>query len=119
MKQSRLAWLFAAGLAVPGTAGAQDDALTEIPVTPLSSETTATEPAVSSGRFALGLRAGSSGLGLELALGLSERFDVRAGYYGGTYSHSVNYDGIDYDGSLKAQAGSAMLDFRPFGGASV
>jgi hypothetical protein len=106
---------FAVALSAPALAGAQDDTLAEIPVSPLSPETAAV-PAPAGGRWALGLRAGSSGLGAELALGLSARFDLRAGYYGGTYSDSVNYDGIDYDADLEAQAGAVMLDFRPFAG---
>jgi len=115
MKRNPLPLWAAAALAVPLLATAQDEALSEIPVTALSPETAAAAPATSA-RWALGLRAGSSGLGAELALGLSERFDLRAGYYGGTYSGSVNYDGIDYDADLKAQAGALMLDFRPFAG---
>lgn len=90
--------------------------LSTIPVESLDSGSTPAAVETPS-RFALGIRAGTSGLGAELSMRLSPRFDVRAGYYGGSYSDEVNYDGIDYDGELSIGAGSLMLDFRPFAGA--
>jgi hypothetical protein len=76
-------------------------------------------PATSSAappEFAVALRAGTPGLGLDLDLGLSPMFGVRIGYSGFNINHSIDTDDVDYSGKLKLSMGTALLDWYPFEG---
>lgn len=64
----------------------------------------------------LGLRFGTAGIGLDYTYGINRYVDVRAGYHFGSFSDSVEEDGIDYDGELKISAATLMLDLKPFAG---
>ena len=64
----------------------------------------------------LGLRLGTAGIGIDYTYGINRYFDVRAGYHFGSYSDSIEEDGIDYDGKIKISGASLMLDIKPFAG---
>ncbi len=65
---------------------------------------------------AVGLRAGSGGIGLEYAHPLGERFALRGGISVGGFTLGLEEDGIDYDATLRYGTPVGMLDFHPFGG---
>jgi hypothetical protein len=67
--------------------------------------------------FALGLRAGSTGIGAELTARLSDSFNVRVGGSGYSYNRSREVSDIAYDGTLHLSSGSAALDWHPGGSA--
>jgi len=66
--------------------------------------------------FAVALRAGTPGVGLDLDLGLSPTFGVRVGYSGFDINHSVDTSDVDYSGKLKLSMGTALVDWYPFEG---
>jgi hypothetical protein len=66
--------------------------------------------------FAVTLRAGTPGIGLDLDLGLSPMFDVRVGYSAFNINHSIDTSDVDYSGKLKLSMGTALLDWYPFEG---
>jgi hypothetical protein len=66
--------------------------------------------------FAVALRAGTPGLGLDLDLGLSPMFGLRVGYSGFNINHSVDTSDVDYSGKLKLSMGTALLDWYPLAG---
>ena len=67
--------------------------------------------------FALAAKAGTTGIGAELTVRVSESFNVRVGAagYGYGYSHAVS--DIAYDLKLHLASGSAALDWHPGGSA--
>lgn len=71
-------------------------------------------PAVSPG---IALKAGTEGAGLELELGLDERFGARLQVDAGALSHHLNKTDVDYSGHLHLMNVLALLDWHPFGGA--
>lgn len=64
----------------------------------------------------VGLRFGTAGIGIDYTYGINRYLDVRAGYHFGSYSDSIEEDGIDYDGKIKMSGASLMLDVKPFAG---
>ena len=66
--------------------------------------------------FAVALRAGTPGVGLDLDLGLSSMFGLRLGYSAFNINHSVDTSDVDYSGKLKLSMGTALLDWYPFEG---
>lgn len=66
--------------------------------------------------FAVAVRAGTPGVGLDLDLGLSPMFGVRVGYSAFNINHSLNTSDVDYRGKLKLSMGTALLDWYPFEG---
>jgi len=66
--------------------------------------------------FAMALRAGTPGVGLDLDFGLSPMFGVRVGYSGFDINHSVDTSDVDYSGKLKLSMGTALVDWYPFAG---
>lgn len=64
--------------------------------------------------FALGVRAGTTGLGLEGTWGLSEVLNLRLGYYAFDYSTDLNEEGIKYDGDLGLRNAALFVDWHPF-----
>lgn len=67
--------------------------------------------------YALAARAGTTGLGAELTVGLSESFNLRLGASGFGYNYDRTVSGIDYDAELSLKSGTAALDWHPGGSA--
>lgn len=65
---------------------------------------------------ALGVKAGTLGLGGELTVGLASMFNLRLGLSGFNYSYDDTYDDVDYDADFDLFSGSALLDWHPFAG---
>lgn len=76
-------------------------------------------PAVSSAAtpdFAVAVRAGTPGLGLDLDLGLSPSLGLRVGFAGLNINHSLSTSDVDYDGQLKLRTLTGLLDWYVFRG---
>lgn len=67
--------------------------------------------------FAVAVRAGTPGVGLDLDLGLSPSFGMRVGFAGFNVNHTVNTSDVDYDGRLKLRTVTGLLDWYVFQGA--
>jgi hypothetical protein len=65
---------------------------------------------------ALSAKAGMLGLGLEYTYSLSERWAVRGGPYGSTFSQDQTEAGIDYEVEVEWDSLSLALDFHPTSG---
>src|SRR4051794_29473250 len=65
---------------------------------------------------AVAFRASSLGLGGEVAVGLSTRTNLRAGFSAFNYSRNFDRDGIFYDGQLQLRSMDVVVDFFPTGG---
>lgn len=68
------------------------------------------------GRFALGVNAGTPGLGVEAQFKLSDQLVVRGGADSLKFDHDDSYSGVDYSGKLKSRTGGVFLDWHPMGG---
>jgi hypothetical protein len=66
--------------------------------------------------FAVALRAGTPGVGLDLDLGLSPAFGLRVGFAGFNINHSIDTSDVDYDGRLKLRTITGLLDWYVFNG---
>ena len=65
---------------------------------------------------ALGGKAGSLGLGLELTVGLSPQWNARIGANGFNYTDDRRKAGhLEYDATAKLRTGTALLDWHPGG----
>lgn len=64
----------------------------------------------------LGLRGGTMGYGVDLDIGLTERLNARLGYNFFSYDETIDDTDVSYDGELKINSFSALLDWHPFGG---
>lgn len=71
-------------------------------------------PAVAQADGSIGVRAGSMGLGVELAYPISQSLGVRLLADGYKYSRKFTQDNIDYDGDAKLRTGSLLIDLFPF-----
>ena len=71
-------------------------------------------PAVARADGSIGVRAGSTGLGVELAYPLSQSLGMRFIVDGYKYSRKYTQDNIDYDGDAKLRTGSLLIDLFPF-----
>ncbi len=65
-------------------------------------------------RWAVGVTAGSDGLGGDLKYSLSPQIVLRARGAGLGFSHSENDSGIHYAGKVKFATGGAFVDWHPF-----
>lgn len=65
--------------------------------------------------FGLAFKAGSTGLGGELTVGLTSSLNLRLGAQGFGYGYDRTISGIDYDTDLSLSSGSAALDWHPGG----
>lgn len=63
----------------------------------------------------IGVRAGSTGLGADVAWGVAPGLDARLGYSALKWSYDVHTSNASYDGDLKLSNVNALLDFHPFG----
>ena len=66
--------------------------------------------------FAVAVRAGSPGIGLDLDLGLSPSFGMRVGVAGFNTNRTVNTTDVNYDGRLKLRTVTGLLDWYVFQG---
>lgn len=64
----------------------------------------------------IGLRAGTQGLGAELAFGLTSHVALRGGIYDGDASSDFEEGGIDYEGDLEVGGSGLLVDIFPMGG---
>lgn len=66
--------------------------------------------------FALGVKGGTLGLGVEGTLRLSDHFNLRAGV--NNYSRSINEteSDIDYHANVDLRSAALLFDFHPFAG---
>jgi hypothetical protein len=71
-------------------------------------------PAAAAGP-AIGLRAGTTGLGPEISWALGSQATLRLGAAGLSYRTTYNDTGIDYDGDLSLRHGLLLLDWHPGG----
>lgn len=90
MKLDHIRWLALAGLLIGGTAAAEG--------------------------FALGVKAGTLGAGLEATYGLSERFNLRFGVNSLNYEYDETASDIPYNAELELGSVAALLDWHPFRG---
>lgn len=65
---------------------------------------------------AAAVRAGTPGVGLELDVGLGERFAARLGYSYLDFDHSLRDTDVRYDGKLKISNASLLFDWYVSGG---
>lgn len=66
--------------------------------------------------FAVAVRAGTPGVGLDLDLGLSPSFGMRVGFAGFNINHNVDTSDVNYDGRLKLREVTGLLDWYVFRG---
>lgn len=64
----------------------------------------------------LGLRAGTLGVGAELAIGMTEKLNLRLGYSLFDYSTTIEDTEVTYDAELQLRNPSAVLAWHPFSG---
>ncbi|HEY6516563.1 MAG TPA: hypothetical protein VIY50_10500 [Steroidobacteraceae bacterium] len=66
--------------------------------------------------FAVAVRAGTPGLGLDLDIGLSPSFGMRVGFSGFNINRDIDTSDVDYDGRLKLRTVTGLLDWYVFSG---
>jgi hypothetical protein len=64
----------------------------------------------------IGVRAGTTGVGGDVAFGLLPTLSARIGYSGLSYSRDIDVTDIDYDGKLRLSNLNLLLDFSPLPG---
>lgn len=64
--------------------------------------------------LAVGVTAGTAGIGGQLTAQLLPFVNVRGSIQGFSYNRSINEDGIDYDGKLKLFTYGGFIDVYPF-----
>ena len=73
----------------------------------------------SESKVGIGVKVSSLGAGVEAAVPVLEKLNVRGGFNYITYSHTFHQDGVQYAGHLNWQSGEASADWFPFGGFHV
>jgi hypothetical protein len=63
----------------------------------------------------VGVRVGTTGLGIDLAKNIAPLLDARVGYSGGSVGYDASTSGASYQGDLKLSNLNAFLDFKPLG----
>src|SRR5215469_5927951 len=66
--------------------------------------------------FAVAVRAGTPGVGLDLDLGLSPSWGMRVGFAGFNINHNIDTSDVNYDGRLKLRTVSGLFDWYVFEG---
>jgi hypothetical protein len=66
--------------------------------------------------FALGVKGGTLGLGLEGTVGVNDYLNVRVGINSYDYTFEETADDIQYDTTLDLRSTAIILDWHPFGG---
>lgn len=88
------------------------------PAQPIASPAPAPSPAHSSGSWpgiGIGVKAGLLGIGAEVAVPITHRFNVRGGFNFLSISDSFAHDQANYSGHLMWRSGEAHLDWFPIG----
>lgn len=70
-------------------------------------------PALARADGSIGVRAGSTGLGVELAYPVSQSLGVRLDVDGYKYDRKFTQDNIEYDGKVTLRTGAVLLDWFP------
>jgi hypothetical protein len=63
----------------------------------------------------VGVRVGTTGLGIDVAKNVAPTLDVRLGYSGGSWGYDSSTSGASYKGDIKLSNLNALLDFHPLG----
>ena len=63
----------------------------------------------------IGVRAGTTGVGADVAWSIFPTLSARVGYSGLKYNHDVETDNVRYDADLKLSNFNTLLDFSPLG----
>lgn len=63
----------------------------------------------------IGVRAGTTGVGIDLGWSVVPTLSARIGYSGLGFNTSVNTDDVDYDGKARLSNLSGLLDWHPLG----
>lgn len=63
----------------------------------------------------VGVRIGTTGLGIDVAKNIAPLIDARVGYSGGSWGYDANTSGANYQGDIKLSNLNAFLDFKPLG----
>jgi hypothetical protein len=63
----------------------------------------------------IGVRAGTTGVGADVAWDLMPTLSARIGYSALTWNYDVDTDAVEYDGKLKLSNLATLLDFHPLG----
>jgi len=66
--------------------------------------------------YALGLKIGTLGVGLDLSVPINNQFNVRLNLNGASYSDNSTEDGIDYEYDLDLLTAGVLLDYYPMEG---
>ena len=65
--------------------------------------------------FGIGVRAGTTGIGADLAWDIAPTLSARVGYSALKWSHDVETSAVDYDGRLELGNLNTLIDFHPLG----
>ena len=71
--------------------------------------------AVSAQAAGIGVRAGTTGVGADVAWDLAPTLSARVGYSALKWNQDVDTDNVSYDGKLKLSNLNTMVDFHPLG----
>ena len=66
--------------------------------------------------IALGVKAGTTGVGAELTFGICRYLNLRGGYNWFTVEPSLKVDDVKFDADIDLDTASLLLDIHPFGG---
>jgi len=66
-------------------------------------------------KYAVGLKVGTLGLGLDLSHSLTDKLNIRLNINGASYSDSSTEEGIDYDYDVDLLTAGLLLDYYPMG----
>jgi hypothetical protein len=61
----------------------------------------------------IGVRAGTTGLGADVAFNVAPTFDARVGYSAGSWGYDTSTNGASYSGDVKLSNLNAFVDWRP------
>lgn len=65
--------------------------------------------------FGVGVKIGTTGLGVDVAKNIIPTLDARVGYSGGSLGYDASTSGASYSGDIKLSNLNALLDFHPLG----
>ena len=63
----------------------------------------------------VGVKVGTTGLGIDVAKNIAPFIDARVGYAGGSIGYDSSTSGASYSGDLKLSNLNALIDFHPLG----
>lgn len=70
----------------------------------------------STSKIGIGVKVSTLGVGVEAAVPVVHKLNIRAGGNFISYSQAFHKDGVTYNGSLSWRSGEASVDWFPFGG---